>query len=53
MPWPPEAAIWVGEAFTEKGICSLWKQENNIELAETNGVGVKDFRMEWKLLPGQ
>lgn len=33
IPWPLGADILVGEVFTEKGICSLWKQESNIEPA--------------------
>ena len=33
MPWPPGADILVGEAFTEQGICSSWKQESSIETA--------------------
>lgn len=37
MTWPSVADILVGEAFTEKGICSSWKQESNIELATASG----------------
>ena len=39
MPWPSVADILVGEAFTEKGICSSWKQESNIELADATASG--------------
>lgn len=39
MPWPSVADILLGEAFTEKGICSSWKQESNIKLATATASG--------------